>query len=154
MSNPAPESVGDSLWVQARRDRAVGRLLERALLDPILSRVFLLHRDELFPTFPVTEGNLRVLAVAAPGFPYVTDTFEDTLRGLRRLETKYERHSPEARQIGRAQRRTQELCDSVGRPLGENLIVAALNTEDTEKLVLVAAGSRIVEPNHPSHFLR
>jgi hypothetical protein len=37
------------LWLKARSDRKTARLLNQALFDPTLSRILLLHREELFP---------------------------------------------------------------------------------------------------------
>lgn len=130
-----PDSVqnprGGPVWVQAKGDRALADLLDGTLSDPILSRVLLLHRQELFPTFNVKDNEITIFTMASPGFAYLTHSFGSTLRGFKKLDKKYQRYNPEGSQIQRAQEFSDRLSESVGPTLMCRLGVGALNTART-----------------------
>lgn len=85
-SQEAPNA--EALWTEALRDRATARLLNDAISSKTLSRVLLLNREDLFPTFNVFPDERFSLTFSSRGFAYLTHSFKETQVSLAKLWKK------------------------------------------------------------------
>jgi len=118
----------EALWAEAHRDRPTARLLDDAISSPTLSRVLLLHREDLFPTFNVSPDERFSLTLSSPGFAYLTHSFKKTQVSLAKLWKKMLRNAPQLERIERAAGLTQAVSDSTSNVLRDRLVLGILNT--------------------------
>lgn len=118
----------EALWAEAHRDRPTARLLDDAISSPTLSRVLLLHREDLFPTFNVAPDEGFSLTLSSPGFAYLTHSFRETQVSLTKLGKKMLRNASQIKRMERAAGLTQGVSDSTGNAFRDRLALGILNT--------------------------
>jgi len=102
-------------------------LLEACLADPVISKVLLLHRTELFPRLEVpVEGS--TVTIAAGGLPFISDAPRHIRRSLKLLACKYAAHSPHPARIAEAQQRVESVETAVAESVRDAFALAILNT--------------------------
>jgi len=91
--NSPNQTAAQQLWLRARKDRKTARLLEQALLHPTLSRILLLHREELFPRLVARVENGPAFFFGSSAFVLTSDDVDGVARSIKKLDKKSSAYS-------------------------------------------------------------
>ena len=134
MASPDQTSA-QQLWLEAGRDRKIARLLHLALVDPTLSRILLLHREELFPRLTSTVRGGPTFLFGSSSFVLPSHPVDHILRSIRTLNKKQLVHSYPAARREDTSTAVRELDETTRQTLLDNLAIEVLKViQDSSSL--------------------